>query len=41
MHALSPHHNRTVEDEFHDIAFRKKLYRSVEELQTDLDVWLA
>ncbi|MBC6408548.1 MAG: IS481 family transposase, partial [Rhodobacteraceae bacterium] len=21
--------------------FRKKLYRSVEELQTDLDVWLA
>ncbi|MBC6408361.1 MAG: transposase [Rhodobacteraceae bacterium] len=33
--------HRTVEGEFHDIAFRKKLYRSVEELQTDLDVWLA
>ena len=28
-----------AEDEFHDIAFRKKLYRSVEESQTDLDVW--
>ena len=27
--------------EFYDIAFRKKLYRSVEELQTDLDYWLA
>ena len=33
--------HRTIKDEFYDIAFRKKLYRSVEELQTDLDVWLA
>lgn len=33
--------HRTIEDEFHDIAFRKKLYRSVDELQIDLDAWLA
>ena len=33
--------HRTIKDEFYDIAFRKKLYRSVEELQTDLDYWLA
>ena len=29
--------HRTIKDEFYDIAFRKKLYRSVEELQVDLD----
>ena len=33
--------HRTIKDEFYDIAFRKKLYQSVEELQTDLDVWLV
>ncbi len=33
--------HRTIKDGFYDIAFRKKLYRSVEELQTDLDAWLA
>ena len=33
--------HRTIKDEFYDIAFRKKLYRSVEELQTDLDHWLV
>lgn len=33
--------HRTIKDEFYDITFRKKLYRSVEELQTDLDAWLA
>lgn len=32
--------NRTVLDEFFRLAFRKKLYESVEVLQTDLDVWL-
>ena len=32
--------HRTLKDEFHDIAFCKKLYRSLEELQTDLDMWL-
>jgi transposase InsO family protein len=33
--------NRTVLDEFFREAFRKTLYLSVEELQTDLDEWLA
>jgi hypothetical protein len=32
--------NRTVLDEFFRTAFRKKLYESVEALQTDLDEWL-
>ncbi len=31
---------RTIKEEFYDIAFRKKIYRSVEELQKDLDEWL-
>ncbi|TRD15224.1 transposase [Palleronia caenipelagi] len=29
------------EVQFYDIAFRKKLYRSIEDLQADLDMWLA
>jgi transposase InsO family protein len=33
--------HKTVLNEFYRIAFRKKLYRSIEELQTDLDVWLT
>src|SRR5919205_2534098 len=32
--------HRTVLDEFYRIAFRKKIYRSIEELQSDLDAWL-
>jgi hypothetical protein len=32
--------NRTVLDEFFRIAFRTKLYESVEQLQVDLDAWL-
>ena len=32
--------NRTVLDEFFREAFRKRLYASLEELQTDLDEWL-
>ena len=32
--------HKTIKNEFYDIAFRKKLYRSLEELQTDLDHWL-
>lgn len=32
--------NRTVLDEFFRVAFRKKLYETVEALQTDLDDWL-
>jgi len=33
--------HRTIKDEFYDIAFRKKIYRSLDELQTDLDEWLV
>lgn len=32
--------HRTMQDEFYAIAFRKKIYRSIEELQADLDLWL-
>lgn len=33
--------HRTVLQEFYQVAFRKKLYRSIEELQADLDAWLV
>jgi transposase InsO family protein len=32
--------HRTMQEEFYSVAFRKKLYTSLEELQSDLDVWL-
>jgi len=32
--------HRTIQDEFYAIAFRKKIYRSIEELQLDLNSWL-
>lgn len=32
--------NQTIQDEFYSVAFRKKLYRTVEEIQQDLDVFL-
>ena len=33
--------HRTMQEEFYSVAFQKKLYRSLEELQEDLDVWLC
>lgn len=33
--------HRTVLDEFYRVAFRKKIYRGIDELQADLDSWLA
>jgi transposase InsO family protein len=33
--------NKTVLNEFYRVAFRKKLYTSLAELQADLDAWLA
>jgi Integrase core domain len=33
--------HRTILDEFYRIAFRKKIYRSIDELQADLDAWLV
>ena len=32
--------NRTIQDEFYAIAFRKKIYSSLEQMQTDLDTWI-
>ena len=32
--------HRTIQDEFYAIAFRKKIYSSLEQLQQDLDQWL-
>ena len=29
-----------MQDEFYAVAFRKKLYNSIDELQTDLDNWI-
>lgn len=33
--------HKTIQDEFYSIAFRKKVYNSIEELQKDLDEWLV
>jgi hypothetical protein len=45
--AMSPQTNgicerfhRTIKDEFYAIAFRKKIYNSIEQLQKDLDFWM-
>ena len=32
--------HRTMKQEFYDIAFRKRIYHSVEELQIDVDLWI-
>ena len=32
--------NRTIQNEFYAIAFRKKIYTSIEQLQADLDAWM-
>ncbi len=33
--------HKTILQEFYQVAFRRRLYRSIEELQIDLDEWLA
>jgi transposase InsO family protein len=33
--------HRTVLDEFYRVAFRKKIYRTIDELQADLDTWIV
>jgi transposase InsO family protein len=33
--------HKTVLNEFYHVAFRKKVYRSIDELQVDLDSWIA
>lgn len=32
--------HRTIQEEFYAIAFRKKLYNTIEELQSDVDQWI-
>lgn len=32
--------HRTIKEEFYDIAFRKKIYHSLDELQQDVDAWI-
>lgn len=32
--------HRTIQEEFYAVAFRKKIYRSLDELQADLDRWI-
>lgn len=32
--------HRTIQNEFYQVAFRKKVYTSIDELQQDLDVWI-
>ena len=32
--------HRTMQDEFYSVAFRKKLYRNLDQLQTDVDHWI-
>jgi transposase InsO family protein len=33
--------HKTILQEFYQVAFRKKIYRNIEELQIDLDAWIA
>ncbi len=33
--------NQTIQEEFYKVAFRKKLYRTIEEIQADLDEFMA
>lgn len=33
--------NQTIEEEFYKVAFRRKFYRSINEIQTDLDVFMC
>lgn len=33
--------HKSMLNEFYRVAFRKKIYTSLDELQTDLDVWLT
>ena len=32
--------HRTIQEEFYAVAFRKKLYHTIEEMQKDLDEWM-
>jgi len=38
---ICEHFHKTMLNEFYRVAFRKKIYHSIEELQADLDSWVA
>ena len=33
--------HKTILDEFYRVAFRRKIYTTIEELQADLDIWMV
>ncbi|MCK9228984.1 MAG: hypothetical protein M0P30_14550 [Syntrophorhabdaceae bacterium] len=33
--------NQTIQDEFYRVAFRKRLYRTLDEIQADLDTFMS
>lgn len=32
--------HRTIHEEFYTVAFRKKIYRTIDKIQTDLNNWM-
>jgi Integrase core domain len=40
MNSICERLHRTMQDEFYAVAFRKKLYETIEQLQLDLDEWM-
>jgi transposase InsO family protein len=38
---ICEHFHKTILNEFYQVTFRRKIYRTLEELQTDLDEWLV
>ena len=37
---ICEHFHKTVLQEFYQVAFRKKIYNSLDEFQSDLEAWL-
>jgi len=37
---LTARFHKTMLDEFYRVAFRKKIYATIEDLQADLDLWM-
>ncbi len=33
--------HKTIQQEFYDVTFRKKVYTTIEQLQKDLDAWMV
>ena len=41
MNGICERFHKTVLHEFYQVAFRKRIYGSIEQLQADLDAWVA